>query len=217
MVSKPNEQVVRDNWNSACSLYRHLAAGGDLVPLPMDAIRLNPNEHRYGRSVLGYARYYYGTTVPYQTSNSFWFGSATFVVAGLAAESIANAAARNRAEAMAATQWRDHADVQTILTDQRFLCDYQGTWLNFWHEGVVELLVDLPRWAFILRYQQGAPLMLHGPSAPWFALAAARLIYGPPAVQWPAFAAIAQAVAGSTHMIHNEPANQDHPTQPPSA
>jgi len=216
MAGELSEQAVRDNWNSVCSLYKYLAAGGNLLPLPTEGIRLRPGEQLYSRNVLGYARYY-GTTVPYERSNHFWFGSTTFVVAGLAADSISNAVARSRAEAMAATQWRDHGHVQTILTSQRFLCDYRGQWLSFWHEGVVELVVDVPRWAFIVRYEEGAPLLLHGPAAPWFALAAARVIYGPQAYAWPAFASIAQAATNRTDAISEGLTNPDNTTQSPLA
>jgi hypothetical protein len=205
-VNRPDhagDDAIRAGWNAACRLYEHLAAGGAMVPLPLDAIRLDPGEERYGDTVLGYARYY-GATVTYEQTSSLWFGSPAFVLGGLAATSIANASARRRAEAMAAAQWRDQALVRVKLTDRRFLCDYMGTWLSFWHEGVVELSVDLVRLGFILRYQEGHPLMLHGPPAPWFALAAARFIYGPRGYTLPAFAPLAQAIAQRQQTITGE-------------
>jgi hypothetical protein len=195
-VTRPGQPephpALREGWNSACRLYQHLAAGGSLRPLPLDAVRLGHDEQRFGDAVLGYARYY-GTQATYQQTSGLWFGSPAFVLAGLAAESVANSAARRRAETLAATQWRDHAHVRTILTDQRLLCDYQGSWLSFWHVGVVELAVDVARWAFIVRYEQGDPLMLHGPAALWFALATARVVYGPRGYELPAFAPLAYA------------------------
>jgi hypothetical protein len=188
------DAALRDGWSSACRLYEHLAAGGQLVPLPLGALRINPDEIQFGDAVLGYARYY-GTVVQTQQGSTFWFGSPLFVAGGLAAESLVNAAARRQAEAMAAARWRDHARVRTALTSKRFLCDYAGTWLNFWHEGVQEITVDLSRWAFVLRYEVGEPLMIHGPAAPWFAVAAARIIYGPRGLTLPAFGPLAHAAA----------------------
>jgi hypothetical protein len=212
-MTHPNpalDAALRAGWAGACGLYEHLAAGRPLAPMPFDAIRLNPGEQRYGDTVLGYARYY-GMNVTYNQSSSLWFGSPVFVLAGLAATSIGNHATRQRAERMAAAQWRDHASVRTVVTDKRFMCDYMGNWLSFWHEGVVEISIDVPRWAFIVRYEVGEPLLLHGPAAPWFALAGAHLVYGPRGHQLPAFNGIAQAVADRRRKLITPP-----PPSPPN-
>ncbi|MEV6522484.1 hypothetical protein AB0M43_11115 [Longispora sp. NPDC051575] len=199
----PLDAALRDGWLSACRLYEHLARGGEPLALPPSALRMQPDEVRYGDAVLGYARLY-GMSVTYNQSNSFWFGSASFVAMGMAADAIGNSSARRKAEAMAAVQWRDQAHVRTSLTSQRFLCDYQGQWLSFWHNGVVEFACDLARWSFVLRYEVGEPLMLHGPAAPWFAVLAARVVYGPQGVLLPAFAPLAAAVAERQRAITGE-------------
>jgi hypothetical protein len=188
------EIAQREGWTSACQLYHHLQSGGSLTILPPGAVRLNADEVPYADAVLGYARFY-GTTVTYQQNSTFLFGSATFVAAGLAANAIANSSARSRAAAQAATQWRDQAYVRTILTNKRLLCDYRGQWLSFWHEGIAEFQGDMAQWLFVLRYQVGDPIMLHGPAAPWFAVSVAHLVYGPRGLQLPALAALARSVA----------------------
>lgn len=188
------QAALREGWTSACELYEHLARGGELTELPPGAVRLAPDEAPYADGVLGYSRYY-GTTVRYQQNSTFLLGSATFVAAGMAANAAANAHARNRAQAQAARQWRDQANVRALLTSQRLLCDYGGRWLNFWHNGVVEFHGDLSRWLFILRYEVGDPVMLHGPAAPYFAVCIARLVYGQRGLQLPLLAPLAQAVA----------------------
>lgn len=190
------QAALHEGWISACQLYEHLQAGGDLTVLPPGPVRLNPGEVAYANAGLGYARYY-GTTVTYQQGSTLLLGSAMFVAAGLAANAIANSSARRRAVAQAAIQWRDHANVRTILTNRRLLCDYGGEWLSFWHEGVVELQGDLAHWLFVLRYQVGHPIMLHGPGAPWFAVSVAHLVYGRHGLQLPALMALAHAVAGA--------------------
>jgi hypothetical protein len=190
-------QLARhEGWTSACQLYEHLHSGGDLTALPPGPVRLKPGEEAYASAVLGYARYY-GKTVTYQQSSALVLGSAAFVAAGLAANMIANTSARRRAEAQAAIQWRDHANVRTILTNRRLLCDYGGRWLSFWHKGIVEFQGDLAHWLFVLRYQVGHPIMLHGPAAPWFAVSVAHLVYGRRGLQLPALTALADAVAGA--------------------
>ncbi|HEY3504319.1 MAG TPA: hypothetical protein VGN37_16230 [Actinocatenispora sp.] len=187
------QAALQEGWASACELYDHLARGGELTELPPGAVRLAPDEAPYADGVLGYARYY-GTSVTYQQNSTFLLGSAAFVAAGMAANAAANAHARNRAQAMAAAQWRDQANVRTLLTDQRLLCDYGGRWLNFWHNGVVEFHGDLSRWLFILRYQVGSPIMLHGPAAPWFAVCIARLVYGERGLRLPVLAPLVQSI-----------------------
>ncbi|MGH3739004.1 MAG: hypothetical protein ACRDT6_25915 [Micromonosporaceae bacterium] len=187
------EQALREGWESACQLYEHLAAGGELAVLPPSAVRLNQNEVPYADAMIGYARYY-GQQVTYQQSSMLLLGSATFVAAGLAANAIGNASARRRAEAQAATQWRDHAQVRAMVSNERILADYNGQWLSFWHNGVVELQGDLSQWVFVLRYEVGDPLMVHGPAAPWFATVIARLVYGQRGLQLPALAPLAQSV-----------------------
>ena len=197
------DAALRDGWASACRLYARLLGGDELAVTPPTALRLNPDEVPHAETVIGYARFY-GTAVQYRQSNSFWFGSATFVAAGMAAEAIGNASARRRAEAAAAAQWRDHAIVRCVLTNHRLLCDYSGSWLSFWHNGVVEFLGDLARWSFVLRYEVGEPLMLHGPGAPWLAVAVARIVYGPRGLQLPAFAPLAASLRPRRQAITGE-------------
>ena len=191
------EVALREGWASACRLFQHLQRGGDLTVLPPGAVRLDPDEVPYADGVLGYARFY-GTTVTYQQSGMLLLGSAAFVAAGLAANAMSNSAKRNRAAAQAATQWRDHAHVRTILTNKRLLCDFRGQWLSLWHEGIVEFQGDLAQWLFVLRYQVGSPIMLHGPAAPWFAVSVAHLVYGRRGLQLPALAPLARSVAEAT-------------------
>jgi hypothetical protein len=46
--------------------------------------------------------------------------------------------------------------------------------------------------------------MLHGPAAPWFAVAVAHVVYGPQGMQLPAFAPLAQATAQRRQAITGE-------------
>ncbi|WP_323374149.1 hypothetical protein [Plantactinospora alkalitolerans] len=197
------DAALRDGWSSACRLYEHLVRGGQLVALPPTGLRLGQDEKIFGDTMLGYARFY-GTSAQYRESSSFWFGSTGFVLAGMASDAISNASARSRAQAMAAAQWRDQAQVRMVLTNQRLLGDYQGNLLSFWHNGVQELAADLSQWSFVLRYQEGNPLMLHGPAAPWYAVAIAWQIFGPEGMRLPALAPITAAVAQRTRAITGE-------------
>ncbi|MGH3729123.1 MAG: hypothetical protein ACRDTU_10260 [Micromonosporaceae bacterium] len=188
------DAALQEGWSNACQLYEHLANGGQLTVLPPSAIRLNPDEVPYSDAVLGYSRYY-GKDVTYDRSSMMLLGSATFVAAGLAANAIGNANAKNQAMAEAAVQWRDHANVRVILTNQRLLCDYSGQWLSFWHEGIVEFQGAMDQWLFVLRYEVGHPIMLHGPAAAWYGVSIAHLVYGPRGLQLPGLAPLAHSVS----------------------
>ncbi|WP_020579202.1 hypothetical protein [Actinopolymorpha alba] len=196
-MSRPHDngldQSLQQGWQSACALYQHLRQGGEVPELPPSSLRMDPGERIYGDLVLGYARFY-STNVSYQQSSGFFFGSPAFIAAGLIGTAVVNAASRRRAEVAAAAQWRDHCQVRAVITDRRIFCDVLGRWLSFWHEGVVELAADLTQWSFVARYQVGEPLLLHGPAAPWAAVAFARLVYGPRGLHIPALAPIADAV-----------------------
>lgn len=218
MSKKPDpglEAALREGWSSACQLYEHLLAGGDPVELPPSALRLNQEEIPYADAVVGYARFY-GMNVNYQQSSGFWWGSAAFVAAGMAADAISNSSAKRKAEAMAATQWRDHAHSRAVLTNQRILADFRGSWLSFWHEGVVEFQGDVAQWLIVLRYQVGDPLMMHGPAVPWFAVLIARLVYGPRGLQLPVLAPIAHAVAQRRQLISGEVVDTNGPPALPA-
>lgn len=185
-----------EGWNSACQLYSHLHSGGSLPVPPPSALRLNPDETYHAEAMLGYARFY-GMNVSAQQNSGFYFGSTTFVAAGMIGDAIGNAHARNKAAAMSAAQWREHSTVRAVLTDKRILCDVRGQWLSFWHNGVVELAADLTQYSFVLRYEVGEPMMLHGPGAPWYAVAVARIVYGERGLQLAPLAPIAQAAGGA--------------------
>jgi hypothetical protein len=190
----PVDPASHEGWASACRLYEHLLRGGELLPLPQGTLRLRPGEQTIGDAICGYCRLY-GMDLTYQQRNGFNLGSAGFAAAGLAFDAIRNNAARPETERLSAVRWRDYATLRTVLSTRRLLCDFQGSWLSFWHEGIIEFVADLPRWAFILRYEQIEPVLIHGPAAPWFAVALAYLIYGREGLNLACLAPLATAVA----------------------
>jgi hypothetical protein len=133
--------------------------------------------------------------VTYGQSSTFIIGSPLLMAAGLIGSAVGNAYTRNKAANMAQAQWRPQGSVRTILTNQRILCDVTGQWLDFWHEGIVELLADLPQWMVVTRYEVGDPLMLRGPLAPWYTVAMTYIAYGRQGLASPWLARIAHAVA----------------------
>jgi hypothetical protein len=76
--------------------------------------------------------------------------------------------------------------------------------LSFWHEGIVEFQGDMAQLLFVLRYEVGDPMMLHGPAAPWFAVSVAHLVYGPSGLRLPALAALARSVAEAQTAVRDQ-------------
>ncbi|GAA3879154.1 hypothetical protein GCM10022243_49820 [Saccharothrix violaceirubra] len=166
----------QNSWTAAVYLYRHLAAGG--VPEPVACpLVLGQDEVAYADLAIGYARYY-SMTVEYQQSSGFFFGSPLFVAAGLAANAIGNANARNRAAAQSAPQWREHCVARTVVTNQRTMCQIQGQWLSFWHGGVVEFTGDPAAGWCAMTFGDSEPLMLTGPTAPWLTVLLSYFVHG---------------------------------------
>jgi len=163
-------------WGAATHLYRHLSAGGEPQPV-FTPVRLAPGETSFSDVTLTYSRFY-AMDVGYETNSGFFFGSPLFVAAGLAANAVGNSMARNRAEQLAAPQWREHCAARTVVTDRRTLCFAAGRWLSFDHDSVVEFTADPPRAVCFLNFAAAEPLCLAGFSAPWLTVLLARFLYG---------------------------------------
>ncbi|MET1076175.1 MAG: hypothetical protein ABWY11_26260 [Umezawaea sp.] len=163
-------------WRSATHLYAHLASGGTPQPL-FTPVRLQPGETSFCDLTVMYSRFY-GMDVSYQQNSGFFFGSPLFVAAGLAANAVGNSVARNRAEAMAAPQWREHCLARTVVTDRRTLCFTGQQWLAFDHDAVVEFTADPPRGVCFLNFSGAEPLCLAGFGTPWLSVLLCYFLYG---------------------------------------
>jgi hypothetical protein len=167
-----------EGWTQAVKLRQALLDGHPLPTLPYVPMRLEQGEVAHARVGVEYARFY-STNVSYRQSNGFFFGSPAFVVTGLAVNAIGNAAARSRAQAMAAAQWRERQGVDAYLTDRRILtCVASHRWLSFWHQGIIEAAPMLEHWSLLETFQQGDPVRWTGPAAAWLAVAVIHLAYG---------------------------------------
>ncbi|MFI0371180.1 hypothetical protein ACH35V_25235 [Actinomadura sp. 1N219] len=159
-------------------LFRHLATGGDLEPMPSVPTGLGLDEHPYADLPLEYSRFY-AMDVPYDHRSVFAFGSAGFVLGALAVNAAGNAIARNRARALAAPQWREYQVARVLLTSERLLIFTRIGPLSFWHGGLSEFLPAPEAFRLLLTYPDCEPVQLRGPGVPWLAVAMARVIYRP--------------------------------------
>ncbi|GAB3480361.1 hypothetical protein [Nocardiopsis coralliicola] len=179
-------------WRSAVDLRSALLGGAGLPELPFVPVRLEPGETAHAELVLDYRRFY-GTDVSYSQTSGFYFGSPVFVAASLAGQGLGNMAAKNRAEAQARAQWREHQRVTAYLTDTRLLALVDGhRWLSWWHAGAMQVHTLLEEWSVVQMFGDTEPLRWEGPAAPWLAVALVDLVYGRDALaRHPGLAALA--------------------------
>lgn len=172
----PMQAEASRAWHAACELYRHIAAGRPLVPVPSMMV-LQHGEVPYGEVVLEYSRFY-SMDVKAQQRSGFYFGSAAFVAGGLIGDAVGNANARARAASMSQAQWRFNAPVPVVVTNQRTLAMFEGRWIEFAHEAVLAFYPEPQNYTFVLTFGVTSPLRLTGPWAPWMSLMVAVGIYG---------------------------------------
>ncbi|QKW37648.1 hypothetical protein HUT06_29570 [Actinomadura sp. NAK00032] len=159
-------------------LFRHVVTGGELEPMPYVSMRLREGEHAYAELPLEYSRFY-AMDVSYQHQSVVAFGSAGFILGALAVNAAGNAIARNRANALAAAQWREHQIARVFLTSERLMIVARVGPLSFWHGGLSEFLPTPDHFRLLLTFPDCEPVQLRGPGVPWLAVAMARLIYRP--------------------------------------
>jgi hypothetical protein len=115
------DRLLDDGWNKACALHEHLAVGGTLPPKTPGPAGLNPGEVAFGEVVMLGDRFY-ATKDDYEAID-FGFQNSALALAGLSA----NLYGISKSAANAAPQWRDTADVRTVLTNRRFICAYESS------------------------------------------------------------------------------------------
>ncbi|GAA4842617.1 hypothetical protein GCM10023221_20800 [Luteimicrobium xylanilyticum] len=125
----------------------------------------------------GYARFY-GTDVTYTQTSGFFFGRPSFVLAGLAATAIGNAASRNAARRAAQKQWREHTICRLVVSNRRLLTQIGGRWLSFHYAGMTAIYPEPAGWALVCQFSDAEPLMLSGHHAPFAAVMTMFMTHG---------------------------------------
>src|SRR5699024_9719928 len=135
LTASEREQVLRQEaWTRArqdAVLLRARLLAKDPPPTlqPWDVVA-HHGEVFFCDVLAGYARYY-GTTVTYPRASGFFYGRPAFVLTGLAATAIGNAATRARAQALAQEQWREHGPCRLLVSNRRLLTHVRGRWLPY--------------------------------------------------------------------------------------
>lgn len=185
-------------WEHARGVRRDLLA--QRVPGAMDQwdVVPVPGERFFARLVLTHARYY-GRDVGYHQTSAFAFGRPAFVLGVLAVTAISNAAARSRAAAQSAPQWREWQTSTVYVTNKRLAVHAGGRWLSFDYAAMNAVYPEVAAGTLVCQFDQAEPLLLAGPEAPIAAIFTVLQTYG-------------------IEALRRHPSLQplDHPASPPS-
>jgi MFS family permease len=182
-VAQQHEEGYRRAWDHA-RWFRASLVRRELPPeIAIWAVVPRDGERFFLDGPLTYSRYY-GTDVAYTTSRTVAFGRPAYVAGALIGSAIGNSVARSRAQADAATQWREHQAVQVIASNQRIVCNVAGRgWLSFDYAAVSAIYPDPERFHIVLEFEGAAsPMSLTGPMAPALATLAVLMTHGPDAL-----------------------------------
>lgn len=164
-------------WQMAIALAHHVQSGGTPSVQP-PSIMLAHGEVQHGQMPFEMWRFF-GMDVSYST-NYLWLGGPLLGAATLAASAAANASRKARAEAQARAQWRPFGPTPAIVTNHRLLQLYQGQWLSFHHDALIEVRPDPRNWTVVLMYEGTDAMMLRGPWVPWLCVLIFALRHGTP-------------------------------------
>ncbi|MFB9777816.1 hypothetical protein [Brevibacterium otitidis] len=158
-----DESTRRAEIARASHFLNRLHSGQELPAVPAFHMTLEPGEAVHHVFRAQYARCY-GMDVTYTTGSTFAVGSPLFVAGSMLASAANNASVRNRAQAMAAEQWREIQYTDVFLTDRRLIIPIGGRMLDFWFNGLRAFYPDLNRMTLIFDYgEQSEPLQLMSP------------------------------------------------------
>lgn len=142
------------------------------------SIMLGQDERQHGQMPFEYLRFF-GMDVEYST-NYLWVGGPLLGAATMAASAIGNSNRKAQAEAMARPQWRAFGTRATIVTNHRLLIMFEGQWVSFYHEHLIQMRPEPREWHVVLMHEGAHALMLRGPWAPWLCVLIYALRYGTP-------------------------------------
>lgn len=127
------------------------------------------NEEFFCDVPISYARYY-GMDVSYSQTSAFFYGRPSFVVAGLAATALSNAARRSAARNMARHQWREHCVSRLVVSNHRLIVQVRGQWLSFDYTAMTAVFPEPASWGLVCQFSGAEPLLLTGDHAPFVAV-----------------------------------------------
>ncbi|HWD62732.1 MAG TPA: hypothetical protein VG369_09550 [Humibacter sp.] len=174
---RANASEVERRWAATRGIVSALRAGHLPEPIEMWGVIPAPGEVFFYSVQAQYLRYY-GRDVSYTQTSSLFIGRPAFVAAGLIATAIGNSAARSRAEAEAAAQWRELQMSPVLLSNRRMVIGVNGQWTDFYFDSVSACFPDPAHWYVAFQFRNAVPLMLTGLDAPLISAFAVLATHG---------------------------------------
>lgn len=202
-TSDAGERALRDHqerqaaaaartWADAVALAGDLAAGRVPAPLQVWGLVLREGEACYLSTRAFYSRWY-GGDGSYTHVSGLFFGSPLFAATGYAVTALGNKTRRDAARAEAALRWREHQELDVLVTGQRIVCNVGGRWLSFDIRAASGFYPEPVSWSVTFDFPDTAPLRLSGLTAPQIAVLAAWVLHGKQGpAEHPALAALRQ-------------------------
>ncbi|MHA7303856.1 hypothetical protein ACX80E_01195 [Arthrobacter sp. TMN-49] len=163
------ERVSAVAWDQARALQSCLLRREVPEPIRIWDVVANAEEVFFQDVPAHYGRHY-GMDVTYSQSSGFYFGRPAFVLAGLGASAMSNAARRDAAARQAVAQWRERQQCRLVVSNQRLMCQVGGRWLSFYFSAVTAVYPEIEDWSLITQFDSTSPLLLSGVHVPSVAL-----------------------------------------------
>ena len=168
---------------TAHHLRQQLVDGNFPALHPSAYLALKPGEGILAQTRIQYSRYY-GMTVNYTKRSTLIFGNPLLMLGGVVGSSIGNSRARASAQAMAATQWREHQFTDLVVTDRRLLAHVGGRWLEFWFDCITAMYPYANEGVLVLDFGNDCvPLRIATPEAAALSIWITHQLKGPEALQ----------------------------------
>jgi hypothetical protein len=103
-------------------------------------------------------------------SGGFFYGRPAFVLAGVAATAIGNAARKSAATRAEQTTWRECQVSRVIVTNQRLVCFANGRALSFYYSGMTAVYPEVDRWTLVCEFGDSERLLISGDDSPLVSL-----------------------------------------------
>lgn len=158
---------------AAAQLADKLSCGWRPPALPSPIV-LQPSESMHAASPATLL-HHTGAEVSYQ-QNFFAFGGPVLFLATAAGSMVANARARQRAEASAREQWRVYDSGMAWFTNRRIALQGHSSWTDLWYADVRASFCDAD--GILLYFADRPPYKLGCPSPEWHFVLFRFLAYG---------------------------------------
>lgn len=167
-------------WLYARGAARRFAQGISPPEIEVFGPVLAADEFGLLQADLSYSRLYAAGDGRYQKTGMLVVGRPTVMVGALAVSAAVNHRRKVAARRDAEQRWRDHQQIQVMMTNHRLLCNtLDAGFESYFYGGITEFYPDLDGWQLTLAFDgKVAPLRLAGPAAPALCLWTATAVLG---------------------------------------